>query len=50
MEWPPHSGRQQQFPEIVHAAWFNISEAKEKIHREQVALLEELCTLLGPSR
>jgi predicted NUDIX family NTP pyrophosphohydrolase len=42
MEWPPRSGRQQEFPEIDRAAWFEIDEAKQRILKGQVALLEEL--------
>jgi predicted NUDIX family NTP pyrophosphohydrolase len=42
MEWPPRSGKRQEFPEIDRAAWFGIDEAKEKINEGQVPLLEEL--------
>jgi len=42
MEWPPRSGRKQEFPEIDRAAWFGIGEAKEKINKGQVPLIEEL--------
>jgi len=42
MEWPPRSGRQQEFPEVDRAAWFEIEEAKRKINRGQVSLLERL--------
>ncbi len=42
MEWPPRSGKRQEFPEIDRAAWFGIDEAKEKINKGQVPLLEEL--------
>jgi len=41
MEWPPHSGREQEFPEVDRAAWFGIGEAKKKINQGQVPLLEE---------
>ena len=27
IEWPPHSGRMAEFPEIDRAAWFSIEEA-----------------------
>ncbi len=46
MEWPPHSGKKQEFPEVDKAAWFNIKEAKKKINQRQVGLLEELELLL----
>jgi len=42
IEWPPRSGRKQEFPEIDRAAWFGIGEAKEKINKGQVPLIEEL--------
>ena len=42
MEWPPRSGRQQDFPEVDRAAWFDIGEAKQKINQGQAVLLEEL--------
>lgn len=42
LEWPPHSGRQQQFPEVDRAAWFSLAEAREKIIKGQVGFLEEL--------
>jgi predicted NUDIX family NTP pyrophosphohydrolase len=42
MEWPPRSGRQQEFPEVDRADWFPISAAKEKIIKGQSGFLEEL--------
>jgi predicted NUDIX family NTP pyrophosphohydrolase len=50
MEWPPHSGRQQEFPEADRAAWFTIGEAKKKINQGQVPLLEELMRILTKRR
>jgi predicted NUDIX family NTP pyrophosphohydrolase len=41
MEWPPRSGRTQEFPEIDRAAFFKLTEAKEKINPAQIPLLEE---------
>jgi len=41
MEWPPHSGRLQEFPEVDRAAWFDLETAKSKINPAQIALLEE---------
>ena len=41
MEWPPHSGRQQEFPEVDRAAWFDLETAKSKINPAQISLLEE---------
>ena len=42
MEWPPRSGRSQEFPEIDRAAWFGLDEARGKINEGQIPLLEEL--------
>ena len=42
MEWPPRSGRQQDFPEVDRAEWFAIDDAKRKINRAQIALLDQL--------
>lgn len=42
VEWPPHSGRLQEFPEVDRAEFFGIEEAKKKINPAQVELLERL--------
>jgi predicted NUDIX family NTP pyrophosphohydrolase len=42
MEWPPRSGKFQSFPEIDKGAWFNMTEAKDKINPGQISMLEEL--------
>jgi predicted NUDIX family NTP pyrophosphohydrolase len=42
MEWPPRSGKMQEFPEIDRAEWFEIGSAKRKILKGQQPLLEEL--------
>lgn len=42
MEWPPHSGQQQEFPEIDRAEFFDLMTAKTKIKAGQEALIEEL--------
>ena len=42
MEWPPRSGKQQEFPEVDRAEWFPLEVAREKIHKGQAALLDEL--------
>ena len=41
-EWPPKSGRQQEFHEVDRAGWFSIEEAGRKILKGQAALLNEL--------
>ena len=42
IEWPPRSGRQQTFPEVDRAAWFDLDEARRRILRGQVPLIDEL--------
>jgi predicted NUDIX family NTP pyrophosphohydrolase len=46
MEWPPRSGRSQQFPEVDRAGWFSLPEARERINPAQVALLDRLSQAL----
>ena len=46
MEWPPHSGRQQEFPEIDRAEWFDLATARKKIKAGQEAMIDELEGLL----
>jgi predicted NUDIX family NTP pyrophosphohydrolase len=46
MEWPPNSGRLQQFPEIDRAAWLKPELAKQKINRSQAPLIDQLLSLL----
>ncbi len=47
LEWPPKSGRQQDFPEADRGAWFGLREAAEKILKGQLPLLKELAALLA---
>jgi len=47
LEWPPSSGREQEFPEVDRAAWFGLEEARDKINPAQRRLLEELAGKLG---
>lgn len=46
MEWPPKSGRMQDFPEVDRAEWFAIETARAKIHPGQAPLLDQLQALL----
>ena len=46
MEWPPRSGREQEFPEVDRGGWFSISDAKEKIIKGQIDFLDELSQIL----
>lgn len=49
MEWPPRSGRTEEFPELDRAAWFPIELARGKVVRGQVALFDRLEAALGVS-
>ena len=46
MEWPPGSGKTQEFPEVDRAAWFTIPEARKKILAGQIGLIDQLVCLL----
>jgi predicted NUDIX family NTP pyrophosphohydrolase len=46
MEWPPKAGRQQQFPEINRAEFFDLAAATKKIKAGQEGLLDELREIL----
>ena len=47
MEWPPHSGRRQSFPEIDRAQWFDLVTAARKMHKGQIPILHALAKQLG---
>jgi predicted NUDIX family NTP pyrophosphohydrolase len=49
IEWPPRSGRMQQFPEIDRAEFFSIEKAKEKINEAQAAFLDRLVEAVAKS-
>ncbi len=42
MEWPPRSGRMQEFPELDRVAWFTLDRAREVIVTAQSAFLDRL--------
>ena len=42
MEWPPHSGRMQEFPEVDKVEYFAVSEAEQKMNPAQATLVREL--------
>jgi predicted NUDIX family NTP pyrophosphohydrolase len=42
LEWPPRSGRMQEFPEIDRAAWVAVERARELLVTGQVPLLDRL--------
>ena len=46
LEWPPRSGRIQQFPEIDRAAWLPVEVARVKLVKGQVPFLDRLLARL----
>jgi predicted NUDIX family NTP pyrophosphohydrolase len=42
IEWPPRSGRHQEFPEVDEAQWFSLDEARRRIVSGQQPLLDEV--------
>jgi predicted NUDIX family NTP pyrophosphohydrolase len=47
MQWPPRSGREQEFPEVDRAQWFALDEARAKIVSAQAELLDRLAATDG---
>jgi predicted NUDIX family NTP pyrophosphohydrolase len=47
MEWPPHSGKQMEYPEIDQTDFFDLKTAKKKIKSGQEKFIEELKAILG---
>jgi predicted NUDIX family NTP pyrophosphohydrolase len=46
LEWPPRSGRTQDFPEIDRAQFFPIELARQKINAAQIEFLDRLVALI----
>lgn len=42
MEWPPKSGRRQEFPEVDRAGWFDPAAAREKILPAQAPFIDRV--------
>jgi len=47
MEWPPRSGRLQEFPEMDRVSWFTLDAAREKLLKGQLPFLDRLAALLA---
>jgi predicted NUDIX family NTP pyrophosphohydrolase len=47
MEWPPKSGRQQEFPEVDRAGWFDLETAGRKILKGQKPVLDDARSMIG---
>lgn len=50
MEWPPHSGRQSEFPEVDRAEWFSVAQAKLKILKGQIGLIDQLVAAMDSGK
>lgn len=50
LEWPPHSGTRQSFPEIDRAEWFSPTTARTLIVKAQSAFIDRLEQHLATSR
>jgi predicted NUDIX family NTP pyrophosphohydrolase len=46
-EWPPRSGRMQEFPEVDRAAWFGLEDARVKLVPAQAEFVDRLEALLN---
>lgn len=42
LEWPPGSGTRRSFPEVDRARWLGVAEARTKLVRGQVPVLDAL--------
>jgi predicted NUDIX family NTP pyrophosphohydrolase len=47
MEWPPHSRRTAEFPEVDRAAWCSLDEAMDKATPGQRPIIAALAEMLG---
>jgi predicted NUDIX family NTP pyrophosphohydrolase len=49
MEWPPKTGRRESFPEVERAEWFTLHEAREKMLKSQLPILDALVSATSGS-
>ena len=49
-EWPNHSGKIQEIPEVDKAGWFDIELAKRKIIRGQIGFINKLIEVIDRRR
>jgi predicted NUDIX family NTP pyrophosphohydrolase len=47
LEWPPRSGRMQEFPEVDAARWLTIEQARGVMLQSQLPLLDTLERILA---
>ncbi|MEO8514167.1 MAG: NUDIX domain-containing protein [Ignavibacteria bacterium] len=46
-EWPPHSGKYVEFPEVDKVSFFSFEDAKLKIKAAQIPLIEKLVDIIN---
>jgi predicted NUDIX family NTP pyrophosphohydrolase len=49
MQWPPQSGKLQEFPEVDRAAWYPVAVARTKVVMGQVPLIDRAAAVLEVS-
>ncbi len=49
MQWPPRSGRIQEFPEVDRGGWFSPAQARVKLNPAQVEFVDRLVDMLDLS-
>jgi predicted NUDIX family NTP pyrophosphohydrolase len=49
LEWPPKSGKTQEFPEVDAGGWFSLAAAFEKLTKGQLDFVKRLAENLGVS-
>lgn len=49
LEWPPHSGKRRDFPEVDKAEWFSLPTAQRKLIPGQRGFLDQLQQLVRDS-
>lgn len=47
MQWPPRSGREQEFPEVDRAAWLPLDEARLALAGNQQVFLDRLAAAVA---
>lgn len=49
IEWPPHSARTMEIPEVDRGAWYTLEEARDRIFTAQRPFLDRLKELIDNS-
>jgi predicted NUDIX family NTP pyrophosphohydrolase len=47
IEWPKNSGKIAKYPEVDKAGWFDLDEARKKILKGQIPLLDRLVAVVA---